>query len=87
MTGPQQIGDCALAGEVGELCNLIKKLKRGENVPKEELAKEIADVQIYLDLLAARLGVELDNATIEKFNQVSVKRGSTVFIEPWPCGQ
>lgn len=69
---------CALAGEVGEACNLIKKLRRGEPVPIPSIAAELADVQAYLDLLAARLGIDLGAATIDKFNAVSDRRGSTV---------
>lgn len=44
---------CAAAGEMGELCNLLKKQLRGDEVKKEDIAGEIADVVIYLDLLAA----------------------------------
>ncbi|NJO65998.1 MAG: hypothetical protein HC836_50410, partial [Richelia sp. RM2_1_2] len=47
---------CALAGETGELCNFIKKRRRGENIPVEELAKELADIVCYADLLADHLG-------------------------------
>lgn len=84
---------CALAGEVGELCNFLKKLKREQGKPltRESLdrirqlqlaaAKEIADVLIYLDLLAARIGVQLDTATVEKFNEVSKKYSSDIFLD------
>ena len=71
---------CALAGEVGELCNLIKKLRRGENIPLHELADEAADVQIYLDLLCTRLGIDLSAATVRKFNRISQERGSTHYL-------
>jgi NTP pyrophosphatase (non-canonical NTP hydrolase) len=40
-----------LAGEVGEVANLVKKLERGTHTIDEErlvLAEEIIDVQIYL---------------------------------------
>lgn len=73
----------ALDGEVGELCNLFKKIRRGgldfaqANV-RMQIAKEIADVQIYLDLLAFRAGVSLELATISKFNETSRKVASTV---------
>ena len=47
---------CALSGETGELCNVIKKIHRGdftlkEANEKELIADEAADVVIYLDLL------------------------------------
>lgn len=68
---------CALAGEVGEACNLIKKLRRGEDVSHDEIARELADVQAYLDLLAARLGINLGFWTARKFNEVSELRGAS----------
>ena len=71
---------CALAGEVGELCNLLKKMRRGEPVDYGDLEDEIADVQTYLDLLAARLDINLASATRTKFNAVSAKRGSDITI-------
>jgi NTP pyrophosphatase (non-canonical NTP hydrolase) len=67
---------CAVAGEVGEACNLIKKLRRGEIVSLEDIGFELADAVIYIDLLAARLGIDLGEAIREKFNIVSERRGS-----------
>ncbi len=75
----------ALAGEVGELCNELKKLRRGDDSTPEALASrheairhEAADVACYLDLLCARMGIDLGAAVREKFNAVSVRRGSPV---------
>lgn len=75
----------ALAGEVGELCNVIKKKNRvrdglvGNKVSKDELdhelAMEIADVFIYLDLLCHRAGFSLENCIREKFNATSERLG------------
>lgn len=70
----------ALAGEVGEACNLLKKRRRGEDIPTQEVADELADVMLYLDLLAARMGIDLEDAVKRKFNAVSERRGSTVFL-------
>lgn len=69
---------CALAGEVGELCNFIKKARRGQKIPQQEFAKEIADIQCYLDLLAAKMGIDLAEATINKFNEVSDRKKSKI---------
>jgi NTP pyrophosphatase (non-canonical NTP hydrolase) len=69
---------CAAAGEMGELCNLLKKRRRGETIPLKAVMDEIADVIIYLDLLAARLGVHLSGPIRDKFNEVSDRRGSTI---------
>jgi len=61
----------ALAGETGELCNMLKKLRRGEKVDKKDIAYELADVIVYADLLASKLYINLEEAVIEKFNIVS----------------
>ena len=51
-----------LAGEVGEACNVIKKLERermgirGSRATKEQLAEELADVVICADLIAMDAG-------------------------------
>lgn len=79
----------AMCGEAGEAANLAKKLKRLDEADaaldsperREELAgmlvEELADVVIYADLLAARIGKSLGVAVREKFNLVSEKRGSS----------
>ena len=61
----------ALAGEVGELCNFLKKMRRGSKIDKKDLAYELADIITYADLLAAALDIDLGEAVIEKFNIVS----------------
>ncbi len=66
---------CAMAGEVGEACNKIKKLRRGEDIPMEDIGRELADVVIYADLLAARLSIDLGDAVVQKFNEVSDRYG------------
>jgi NTP pyrophosphatase (non-canonical NTP hydrolase) len=73
----------AVAGELGELANLLKKIRRGdftlEDV-RDDVANELADVQTYLDILAASLHVNLGRATIAKFNAVSRRVQSQVRI-------
>jgi NTP pyrophosphatase (non-canonical NTP hydrolase) len=67
----------AMAGETGEACNVTKKILRGDKPLveyKKDLAKEIADVICYADLLAAAAGIDLEKAVIEKFNEVSDRR-------------
>jgi len=74
----------ALAGEVGELCNMIKKLQRVENggidggssykacdITKKMLQEEIGGIAIYLDLLASLLDIELEEAIQSTFNNKS----------------
>lgn len=73
----------AVCGELGELANLIKKVERGDftlNVAREDIANELADVVTYLDILAFRCGVDLGEATQEKFNAVSRRVGSSVTL-------
>lgn len=82
---------CAAAGELGEACNLIKKLRRLDssmslqslrNTPKKEvilkkLPSEIAGTIIYLDLLCIRLGIDLGEAVRKEYNKVSRRVGSS----------
>jgi NTP pyrophosphatase (non-canonical NTP hydrolase) len=76
----------ALAGEVGELCNMIKKMQRVErggvdggssytakDINKEMLKEEIGGIAIYLDLLASLLDIDLEEAVIDTFNSKSRK--------------
>lgn len=77
----------AMAGEAGEACNLTKKIIRGD-FPDDyamadavrDLAKEIADVVIYADLLAARMNIDLGEAVRDKFNEVSQRRKASVSL-------
>lgn len=55
----------ALAGEVGEVANIVKKIDRGSFTLKdkiifENLAEELIDVQIYLNNLYGILGINPD---------------------------
>lgn len=75
----------AVLGELGEAANIIKKIERGDMTLDEarpSLAKEFADVQTYLDILAFRAGVDLGAATLQKWNEVSERVGSTVRLYP-----
>lgn len=73
----------ATMGELGELANLLKKVRREDltlDEARPELANELADVACYLDILALRCGVDLGQAVIDKFNAVSARVGVDVFI-------
>jgi NTP pyrophosphatase (non-canonical NTP hydrolase) len=75
----------ATMGELGEAANVAKKLARvrdgipGNTSSEEELradlADEIADTLIYLDLLAQSQGIDLARAVVAKFNKTSRKIG------------
>jgi NTP pyrophosphatase (non-canonical NTP hydrolase) len=56
----------ALAGEVGEICNLVKKNMRYSDFDLEAIRLEIADVFTYLLLLADELHIDLFDAFQEK---------------------
>jgi hypothetical protein len=90
----------AFIGEVGEYCNFRKKFERGDMTFEEfqkAAAKELADAQTYLDLLARHAlnytdengetvvhptGVILGTATMRKWNEVSERIGSSLRLKP-----
>ena len=68
----------AVTGELGEYANVRKKFERGdidEATFQVLAANELADVQTYLDILAFQLGIDLGQATMDKWNRVSEKIG------------
>ncbi len=78
----------ATIGELGEYANVRKKYERGDLTEAEfkaMAASELADVQVYLDILAFRLGIDLGRATMEKFNEVSARVGSPIQIGADVC--
>ena len=82
---------CALTGETGELCNLLKKRHRwlqgmpnpNEKAPptEEECAKEAGDIVAYLDLLCARMGIDLGSAVLRSSTRSA--RGWVASRRPW----
>jgi NTP pyrophosphatase (non-canonical NTP hydrolase) len=56
----------ALAGEVGELANFIKKEHRGTPEPRKKLISELPDILIYLCMLAEHYNVDLEILYQEK---------------------
>ena len=66
----------ALCGEAGELANLIKKRWRDGADLSEEVCDEIADIRVYLELLAKCFGIEsekLDLRVKQKLEKVAEK--------------
>lgn len=86
----------ALAGEVGEACNITKKMKRLSGTDEQRawnkeadqkmsellarLGLEIGDVVIYADLLATSLGLRLEDCVRASFNLKSQEIRSDVMI-------
>lgn len=74
----------ALCGEAGEAANFAKKLLRGDldlDEAREKIGKELADVVIYADLTAKRLGLDLGQCVVSKFNEVSERIGVVVTLD------
>lgn len=75
----------AIVGELGETASLIKMRNRERDglvgnkfsPTDKQIAFEIADTVIYLDLLAEMLNIDLALAIVEKFNEVSERNGFT----------
>lgn len=65
---------CALAGETGEACNLIKKHERDGIDIKEELGLELADIFIYLVLTAQHFEIDLLDSILTKIKIVKERK-------------
>lgn len=75
----------AVSGELGEYANLRKKVERGDltlDEARSMLADELSDVVIYLDILAAQLGISLGESIVSKWNRTSDKVGAPIHIGP-----
>ena len=64
----------AIAGEVGELCNFIKKERRDKTDFSQEIAEECADIIAYISVFAEKRGIDLGQAVTDKFNEVSRRK-------------
>lgn len=81
----------ATMGELGEAANVVKKLNRERDgikgntatvtVLREQLAREIADTFIYLDLMAQALGIDLESAVTRTFDAKSREIGYPHLID------
>lgn len=77
---PSYMGN-ELAGETGEVCNIIKKLEResfgmkGSRATIDQLGDELGDIIICVDLVASHYGINLWEAVKNKFNKTSEKNG------------
>lgn len=75
---PLQNWCLAIAGEAGELCNLVKKTLRGDftvEERREEILAELADVMTYCDLAISSLGANTGDTVRAKFDVVSKRIG------------
>ena len=76
-----------VAGEFGEVAEALKKYLRGTRGIKgstadlQDVANEMADAIIALDLLADQMGIDLGAAVTRKFNATSQKYGLETQID------
>lgn len=77
-----------LGVSVGKACNTMKKLERsalgmvGTESTREQLGDELADVVITAHNAARDAGIDLDMATVRKFNRTSQKHGFATMLLP-----
>lgn len=75
-----------VAGEAGELSEAMKKWLRsergikGSTATKEDIASEMGDLLVALDLLADEMDIDLGAAARQKFNKTSQKYGMRTYI-------
>ena len=74
----------AVCGEAGELANLIKKRWQGDNVDRDLLRDEIADIRIYLEHLAHHLEIDVDEACNAKLDVVAARLEAKEQAAGWP---
>lgn len=69
---------CAIAGEVGELCNIIKKHERDGISAKifEDVTEEIADVFIYTVLIARYYNIDFEKSILDKLDKIALRRAN-----------
>jgi NTP pyrophosphatase (non-canonical NTP hydrolase) len=61
-----------LTGELGEFCNLLKKVVRGDlklDDTKEEMSEELADCFIYLIKISNQFNVDIEAEFLKKLDK------------------
>tara|TARA_R110002020_G_scaffold23960_4_gene79287 strand:- start:4082 stop:4405 length:324 start_codon:yes stop_codon:yes gene_type:complete len=71
-----------LAGEAGEICNKLKKVLRGDEIPmqktKGDLEKELGDVLWYVANLASDLDLALDDVASKNIDKLQDRQDRNV---------
>jgi NTP pyrophosphatase (non-canonical NTP hydrolase) len=78
----------AMSGECGEFANLLKKLLRGDKYDRDcvteinpyYICMELADIIMYAEFITSIYGFSLSEILRTKFNDVSHKVNSNIFI-------
>lgn len=79
----------AIAGELGEFSNMLKKMLRGDKFDRDGktlitpylICTELADIIIYAEFITSIYGLSLSGILREKFNEVSINKGIDLFID------
>ena len=77
----------SLAGEVGEVCNLVKKEARDDVDLSPRIGEELADVLISTFLMASALGFDLDGFVARKREEIRTRAADTSRMRSTPCGK
>ena len=77
---PEMQYGCAIAGETGELCNLLKKVGRGDDIANDDIRREVGDIVIYLDLFCSMYGFTLEECIVYAFNKKSKDINTNIYI-------
>jgi len=70
---------------LGQAAGLIKKIERGDfsvTDVRDRLVQALSRCLVQLDMLALSINVDLGSAVVAKFNEVSRRVGSPVFLHP-----
>ena len=68
-----------LAGEVGEICEKIKKhVRDGRVLDKDDLTKELGDVLWYLSALSTDVGITLEDVAVTNYNKLKSRQERNV---------
>jgi len=65
----------SLAGEVGELCNLVKKEARDDTDLTSRIGEEIADIVITSFLMGSVLGLRIEDVVTRKRELIRAREG------------
>ncbi len=70
----QALSALALAGEVGELCNLVKKqAAHGHDIPPEKIADELGDILWYVAEVASAHGLSLGDLAVANIDKLRAR--------------
>lgn len=68
-----------LAGEVGEVCEKVKKhIRDGRDLDREDLKKELGDVLWYLAAVATDLGIDLNDVATTNYHKLKSRQERNV---------